>query len=317
MIDNKYTRTLSSISAPPKSIEKAIRTVYEINSHNTKKGKVTIMKKRTWTAAAAGLAAVFAAVGIFGQSFYKQDAKNSFIITANAQELKPDTEIVFGLINSGSGYGREFDDTDRLSISQFTALPIRCEGENIESVTYTLDSEYGYNTDQFLELAEKYKDIVQHYEPDDRIGYRWLPYSVPARSYTVAYEDQPYFGTNGMALDGKKQSEEEPIPVVLITRFKIEPSLFGFENSDEWAEANNDLDFRYPSEWYDILQQLYEEDNNDSKIIVSVHYKDGTSETKTICLSCRAASKEYPSGTLNYMEICGTLCDTQTNDIPE
>ena len=49
--------------------------------------------------------------------------------------------------------------------------------------------------------------------------------------------------------------------------------------------------------------------NTESEIIVTVHYKDGTSDTKTISLSCKAASEEYPNGAKYYMEIIGKLCD--------
>ena len=257
MKNNRYTRALNSVKVSDETLEKGLKYAME-NSDKSRKGKVISMKKSNVThwktaAVAACLAAVIGAGGVIRHNFSAKP-ENSFIITANAEEMEPGTEVIFQFLDTGEGYGRAHDGTDRLSMRQITGLPIRCEGENIESVTYTLDSKTGYNTEQFLGIAQNYKDIVQYENPEDRGGgYRWLPYSVNAMSYTVAYEDQPYFADNGMALDGDRQSWEEPIPVALITQFKVEPSMFGYENFDEWAEATNDLEFRFPVEWYDII----------------------------------------------------------------
>ena len=305
MENNKYTRALNSVEVSEETLEKGLRYAME---NSGRKDKVIRMKKignNHWktAAAAACLAAVVGVGGFIGHSFSAK-TENSFIVTANAEEMKTGAEIVFDLVDCGGGSDGVHDGTGRLAVMQSTALPIRCEGENIESVTYTLDSKAGHNTEQILWLSKNYKETVRHDTPDTPLAHSvWIPYSVPTLSYTVAYEDQPHFAANGMALDsnGLQQMDEEAIPVTLMTQFKIEPSLFGFEDHEEWAEALNDSAFHFPNEWYDIMQQLYEEDNNDSKIIVTVNYKDGTSETKTISLSCKAAG--------SYMEITGTLCD--------
>ena len=245
-----------------------------------------------------------------------EDAKDSFVLTANAQELDYGAQVVFSEL-SGSGRGICGLPDGRIEMTSYTALPIRCEGENIDTITYTLKNSKVENVEAFLVLGKNYLERTEN----DSESYGDMPSfgrsSHAVGTYTVAYEDQPYFGENCMALDGEAQSEDEP--VVLVMYYRADPELFGYESAKQFNEVRlmHAGDPYGWFEWCDIMADVYESEREKVAIKVTVTYNDGITQTETIDLTCKAVREDYDNGQFyEYMGVFGELTAKATSDAP-
>lgn len=274
------------------------------------------------TAAAACMAVIIGVGGIaytanlergsFSQTVASsvENVKNSFVITANAQEMEYGAEVVFGEFPA---YGRGCDALGEVAIemTSFTGLPIRCEGENIDTVTYTLSNSSNGYAEAFLILNRDYLNATEN----DSENYGDMPccgpYTHAVGTFTAAYDDQPIYGEDGRSIDERYNVTIDTEPVILQMYYRARPEELGYEDTRDFREYKfahlNDLEPEY-TKWYGMMADFYEAENNNVQVEVTVTYKDGTTETKTIDLLCKPAVYEYPDGVqFSYMDIYGVL----------
>lgn len=158
---NTYKNAVDKIQAPQKSKTKAYNLYDKVNCADNKVNitpiaQVKHTKKKRYSILAASLAFVLSLGAIVGSGFISSNnitptssadgskapassPQNSFILTANAAEITHENSASIALNDGGMSYGGGGDE-DPTHLYYNTILPIKCEGENIESITYSTDN---------------------------------------------------------------------------------------------------------------------------------------------------------------------------------
>ncbi len=131
MYHNRYTQAVSKIKAPEGAVEKMLKTAESFE----KKEKVIHMKKWIKSAVAASVAVAVTAGAIIGFNLLGSKA-NSFVMTVNAAEITKDNPISVGIGEGGMSIATKDD-----GMEYYIDLPLSVKGENIKSVTYSVDKD--------------------------------------------------------------------------------------------------------------------------------------------------------------------------------
>lgn len=131
MYHNRYTQAVSKIKAPEGAVEKMLKTAESFE----KKEKVIHMKKWIKGAVAASVAVAVTAGAIIGFNLLGGKA-NSFVMTVNAAEITKDNPISVGIGEGGMSIATKDD-----GMEYYIDLPLSVKGENIKSVTYSVDKD--------------------------------------------------------------------------------------------------------------------------------------------------------------------------------
>ena len=131
MYHNRYTQAVSKIKAPEGAVEKMLKTAESFE----KKEKVIHMKKWIKSAVAASVAVAVTAGAIIGFNLLGSKA-NSFVMTVNAAEITKDNPVSVGIGEGGMSIATKDD-----GMEYYIDLPLSVKGENIKSVTYSVDKD--------------------------------------------------------------------------------------------------------------------------------------------------------------------------------
>lgn len=201
-------------------------------------------------------------------------SSNPFTIKVMAAELDRDSALPISVGESASSSWLLSGDREDFSISYCINLPLNCEGENIKSVTYSV------NTGTF-----------QVVEPQDDV------YVMDG----IAYEgDTAGFGMIGGFHDEAADDEEEtrPVNVFYLKSYTVN---YDKQSSDEfWSNiccdrADMEEAFRLiwdsddsPEDDVKALNQLLD----GVEITVTANFEDGSSASETLCLEAGLTSVE-------------------------
>ena len=231
--------------------------------------------------------------------------ENGFIVLANAEKITGDSQVVLGELNgTGAGFGIADDGT--VQVRKYIEFPVRCEGENIESVTYSLKN----NNDRmqlYFVLNSEFEALTDNNGPENAADKTvYIPETTVAEEYTVPYEFQPTEEQFGTVKNSHKAD-----PVILSIGFTDIPETIGYKDVDELKELQDeDVSDFYP----EMLTKLIDMHRNEMQIEVTVHFTDGTSQTKTIQLSYESADSNKD---FTLVQITGTLAQQITNPTPD
>lgn len=131
MYHNRYTQAVSKIKAPEGAVEKMLKTAESFE----KKEKVIHMKKWIKGAVAASLAVAVTAGAVIGFNLFGGKA-NSFVMTVNAAEITKDNPVSVGIGEGDMSIATKDD-----GLEYYIDLPLSVKGENIKSVTYSVDKD--------------------------------------------------------------------------------------------------------------------------------------------------------------------------------
>ena len=155
MRKNEYTEAVSGITAPESSVEKMLETVH---TYQNERKTVSIKTFNFKAAAAAALAVILAVGGTVGYSFFseaqapqstpttegaaeskteKKESQLSFTLKVNAEEITPDAPVVINEEDNNMGVFSLEERTGDLHY--YFVYDITCVGDNIRTVTYTVD----------------------------------------------------------------------------------------------------------------------------------------------------------------------------------
>ena len=290
MKNNKYTRALSSIEISEAALENGLRYAKEKEERVI---NMTKNRKAYWktAAVAASLAVIIGVGGVIGHNFSAKP-ENSFIISANADELTADSLVqICEMHGIGGGVGGARNDKD-MSVQNVVNFPVFVEGENISTVTYSVIGDDGEDLQLFLVISPTLAEVSEN-DASEVYGNHWMfkPYMQGVTEYTVAYGDQadieqfqPFAMEKTMENDKITDTNEyfkadaEIDPVVLSFYFNFSFDEFGIESVDnmyEEAKANH---------LFDKMEELFEQSSEDMCVNVSVKFNDGTVQSKKIQL---------------------------------
>ena len=315
MNENRYTKAVGQLKLSDGAMNKGIERM----RNQREKGRVVSMTSRFINIKTAAAALLVLAVGmgaVFSGNYFGaaiQPIKNTFTLTANAQELSYDTKVLlyeeeqFGQTGGFHGYYR-FNQTHDSGLG--IQFPLFCEGDDIESVTYTVkpvsdnvSMEFVFSWDyadkinfEQTPFQEGIKGMVASNGEDNYWRYREThqaqnPYS---KEYTVKYENQP---------DSDSFYTEEARKNAALFGRLVPPVIIsiGFQENAELPDGRKESDYRYDNNTgafrdYDLTEyREYERDayvyyfgqhSDEMKVYITVHFKDGTTQTRTLQLYC-------------------------------
>ena len=132
MYHNRYTQTVSKVKAPEGAVERMLKTAESFEN----KEKVIYMKKWIKGAVAASLAIAVTAGAIIGFNLFSGKNGYSFAMTVNAAEITKGNPVSVGLGEGGMSIAPKDD-----GMEYYLDLPLSVKGENIKSVTYSVDKD--------------------------------------------------------------------------------------------------------------------------------------------------------------------------------
>lgn len=340
MIKNRYTRTIDTMKISDKALNKALQNV----RNNDRTREIEYTAKRTWkltSAAAVCMAAVIAVGGILWSVnrndvtsgiFEKQlpEIKNSFIVLANSRKLTADSEVTIGEFYGTNSYqigyitenSGEYDNMrshkdvpiDYFQVGVTLQIPIHCEGENIESVTYSVENYVGECEsinqrkecfDMYLYTDESYDGIIDSNATKEFRKGKGLGGGINAgTSFTCAYDNQPVGYEMETNLEKfKHRTSKLLLPIEFCVRNEKYPEI---TPSEYFSFSSNKDEFSTKEIFYDAFTEYYDS----LKIDITANFTNGTSQTKTVQLLCDTVETgDNVSRSINVINIKGTLVE--------
>lgn len=279
MKDN-YKNAIRSITAPDSLIESAIENMQNTETEVCVAGK----SKHTAIKFTSAVAAVL--ILIIGLSFIPfggnkaPDSEHSFVITAGAAEITPDTYISAGLLESSFESGTFLIDQQTgehivLDTSKEFSVDIQCSGENIESVTYTANNGYLQYHPYFeglLSYVNLTDEEIEKYDAGaSKNG------SLQASSCTFDYNNQPRSlwdpEVTGFEIPEDGIDGTVPLRVAYTISFDKEERVVA-PCIDDFADTD------------DVFYNEFNAHADDYSLEVTANFTDGTQVTKTLKFMC-------------------------------
>lgn len=265
MNEKHYVQFISEVKASETTVDKAVDAIY--NSNNVRRTK----ENKSWGMRSFGIAAtaaVLCLVFILGFVFYpfSENDKNSFVISAGAQELNTYSLTELGELKCEfNSLGIGFDDNNQvtaLTMCEYLSFPVSCSGENIEKITYTINGKgFFFLPDSATEISDK----VFFENPPAPFPYEHSDYAECYREKVVSF-----------SMNGQRQN-----PNLLLGLYIGD--FDGGEYCQEYAVNYSD-DFSYGKN-FDYQQMYYELFNEDDySVDVTATFADGSTSTKTMDL---------------------------------
>lgn len=225
--------------------------------------------------------------------------ENSFVLKAGAAEIGSDSFVeVCELYSNMSGSGSLLINGEMYKYEcRSCLLKVFCEGENIETVSYTIENgvfifplnSYAQDyRDDYPKAAELSDKIYNRVEAKNKVEHGFeneLQYS----SYTIGYEDQ---------LKLEKYNDLDSFPIMVSSQVSLADEDLS-DKAREWFEsdipeeyASLDIDderlFNYLIENnIDICDEIFRR----VRIKVEVTYEDKTTDSETFTLACTGANE--------------------------
>lgn len=284
MRDNLYTHSVEKIKAPQTLLDKSISRMRSFNSES----EVIVMKKPKrkiikFTSAIAAALAVTIALGAIYLS-PKKDTEHSFMLTANAAEITPETYIEIGKLEAYEGSSSYKSDVRRDEdgnivqenpenleleyLREEFGINIQCSGEDIESITYTAHNcylNYDLSYEGTIETVYLTNDELKKYHAPGALNN-----FIAASSVTYAYDMQSQSRLN---YEIDENDTDVTFPLRLAFTIFFEEDEYIFQN-DETLNNNSERVF---SEAFNENAEIYSLD-------ITANFKDGTKTTKTLTL---------------------------------
>ena len=280
-MNKKYYKAIDSLTPHEESVEKVIEAV----TRASQSGKVTEMKTRKFNkkfvsiSAVAASLAVIIACGIFfypGANIAKNNLNpstaaehNSFFMTAYAAEATTDeakaTEITsdnfvkIGKIVPTLGLiTQEYSEIE--SLSGLFNFDLKCQGENIDKVTYKIDNSTFCIKNDYKPVISRNGESNLDKDLDIIVGeYGEYGYY---NSYTVDYDNQPNLS---------KYADDISSPIQILGSINY--------NSEE------DDNKHFTSDWKNHVLE-------NTSITVTATFNDGSTQSQKLQLNCNYISND-------------------------
>ncbi|MGN0487942.1 MAG: hypothetical protein ACI4HO_01620 [Ruminococcus sp.] len=207
MKKNSYISAMDKTALNDKQKDK-LKDLYNAVNNPTEEKIMSIEKKRIRRKPLAVLAASLALLIGFGTFSLvlpnKSNNENSFVLKVNAAELKEGKAVLADTSAFGFAVSEGDDNLDYYSID----FPVKYEGDNIKSVTYSINkgcfelyrfsdsNEKKSSKDQELDTKAENEENIEYSIPDECDGISNSEYAKVDSSYdktkkfTVGYDDQ-------------------------------------------------------------------------------------------------------------------------------
>lgn len=311
MKKNLYTDGISKIKVSEKVLNAGIEAAKNYDSEQTAVNINAAKPKKKYFKLIAATAAVLAVAVATGTVLSIIGHKsNPFILTAGAKELNSETYIEVGnldFISQTSNWGgRECklqggklisENNEAYTLYWFEGefnLGIQCKGENIESITYTV------NNGHFL-VDDSYEGCISYNFSDSPEGYGTINNMKLADTCTFAYNMQPQSRLDFEVPEGGVDGSYP-----LIVAFRAEDTDNLYHNNPEKYTVEHEYKDANPLDYvnYSLLaSDLINSSPNEYSVDFTANFADGSASTKTIVFRCKTVEdKNFESGTRCRLE---------------
>ena len=298
---NRYTKAVDEIKAPERAVEKMMKTMKDFEE----KEKVISMKKWIKGAVAASLVVAVTAGSVIGFNLFGNKAENAFVMKVGAAELSAEKSVSIG-IDEDKGLNLSEGSDSIAAFSVGTAIV--CEGKDIKSVTYSVDS-----GSLIVTSRRDNNPVISGTKSEDNRSY---PYSL---SMTEEDQDELNAIIDKESPDStlEEQNAAENAVYARYTQSAYTSVTFAYDNQKPdgssfyyagFAEDLNDEDYKFLKNHKDELFNCYGNEQHfdvqknclDKLIGRSMHctvtYNDGTEQKQDIMIGAKVStySKEYP-----------------------
>ena len=286
----KFFTAFDDIAAPKHIVEKTVRNIRDADQSEkviNMKTKRKILKPIGAVAAALAIA-VALGVMIIPSAPDQTNSRNRFFLTANAAE-KPsvigDSFTTAGTMDESSG-GSSITKGIPDDISAGFSVNIRCDGENIESLTYKIST----SEDLAAIALPGDAEIIDQKGKSPTLGTE-----KGFKSWETGEDEKPYFYYDEVKTSFAKQLDGAKINV----RKRI--------SGDDSMTAKKYLDIEDDAHWVSSTDKSeFEKINNDYtelllrglRLEITAEFKDGSTQTQTVAFSadCQAKIGNYTNG---------------------
>lgn len=266
MRKNLYTKTIDSFNISQSAILETLQTL------NTKKAQ----KKSPYAVKVAVVVciAVIVAVGGILADVLSQKNTNSFILTANAQQMNTATYTHLGILSGNNSSTVAEIDTETqkwlyMNIERIVDFPVIADGENIVKTNFRFNGNGYFLLSDNAEISDKefvvskssWQGNPDHYPytqeeenyPEKVYSYSLSPTTTANQYVKLALFVQDEKGKYCQKADMLRQYDEQ--------------------------EKVGSASTKYFNQWF---WEMFQEYSNNYSIDVTVTYKDGSTETKKI-----------------------------------
>ena len=300
MKKNLYTDGISNIKVSEEVLNAGIEAVKNYNHEQIVVNINSTKPRKRYFKPIAAVAAVLAVAIATGTVLSIIGHKsNPFVLTAGATELNSETYIEVGnldFISQTSNWGGKecklqggkliSDKNEAYTLYWFEGefnLGIQCKGENIESITYTV------NNGHFL-VDDSYEGCISYSFSDSPEGYGTINNMKLADTCTFAYNMQPQ---SRIDFEGPEGNVDGSYP--LIVAFRAEDTNNLYHNKPEKYTLEHKNKNADPIDYvnYDLLAtDLINSSPNEYSVDFTANFADGSTSTETIVFRCEAVEDE-------------------------
>lgn len=259
MSENRYTRTVDSITPPEESVQKMLDAVRQ----QEQKEKIIHMSTLKKSVIAASLAVAIMLGAVFGIPALSHH-DNPFTLTVNAAEVSDKGFTNIGTLDPISSTWTTDDKTDRVVITEFFEFNVRVEGENIDHVLYTIENgSFGTNAENEYDYSKNlYQSDIVTAEMDEKdFTCLWL----------------------------RADSWDNTLPE------KARQAIRDWYDHANARLERSSVQENYSDESFDIsacTKAIYDAMLDRLKINVEITFTDGKVENKTLIFTCDSVEKE-------------------------
>lgn len=286
MKKNNYISAMDKTTLSNDTINK-IKDLYDV-VNNPVEGKImTVNTKKRWRKPLAVVAASLALLIVFGAfsiGMPKGNNDNSFVLTVNAAELKEGNPVLADTSAFGFSISEGDDNFDYYSLD----FPVKYKGDNIKSITYSLNKGYfeifkfkentiekqSTNNDSNIQVNDTEKtelSIPADAYVDDSEQVKIASSREKVKEFTVNYDDQKKAGKY----------------------VYIEGDSKHFAKA-EYAELKKAIYQESPNDYRDSYEKKMKREGaainkllGDLVITSTINFKDGTTKTQNIKVSTK------------------------------
>lgn len=303
MSKKSYKEVINNIKISDEAVEKAIKNAKPKNNGNIiqiKNNQIKFNKKTAiFMAASVAVVTSFVAIVVSNNIVYNKSTetlvKNNFVLKSGSNKLDEDEFIELNHEFNPYTINIESD-----SAAAEFYLDLQCEGENIDTITYkAINGSFFVNKESNMFLDKVSCDYHKDYYTLDK-------YSEECSSYTVKYNNQP--NTIKNHTDGY---EYDPILIPRLYTYitaestpEIANILKEYSNIENYVENLKNIDDTNQEYYYEYCyrENLSKLINDalvkDLKIIVTIKFKDGTTQSQTIVYNSKwsdnITGEQYP-----------------------
>ena len=280
MKDNLYTKTMENITAPQKLVDNTIEQMREAGENSTviafEKPKRRALK---FVSAVAAVLALIIGLSVipFGDGISTPDNEHNFVLKVGAAEITPETYISLGNLEESdeSALFRYMDENLKkvsvLELGREFNVDIQCTGENIESITYSVNNGY-------LRYDPNFSGLIGHTEVCEEVSSKYVVhFPDSASSCTYDYNNQPrsFWDVDEMGFEIPEDGIDGTVPLTMCVRFKFDEGEHVYTLDDE---DYVDLD--------DVVYNEFNAHSDEYSLDVTANFADGTQVTKTLKFMC-------------------------------